>query len=214
MKFIKQFVLSSALSLSLSLFVLSGCGDNGAGGGGGGGNNNGGGGGGGSDYVSLGGLKWMKKNLNIETADSWCYENSTANCDKYGRLYTWSAAKKACQSAGMRLPTNQEWEALVTEAGGSEAGKKLKSTSGWKNDGGDVKVSTDNYGFTALPGGFRDAGYSTGYSYSGYAGYWWTATESGSGEATTRYMNANSDIVVVSRGDTRYGQSVRCVKPD
>jgi len=65
--------------------------------------------GGDGSFVEIGGLKWMKKNLNVETDDSWCYRNSPDSCVKYGRLYTWEAAKTACQSVGMRLPTREEW---------------------------------------------------------------------------------------------------------
>ena len=52
------------------------------------------------ETVSLGGKMWMKKNLNIVTEDSWCYENSSDSCAKYGRLYRWAAAKSACKSVG------------------------------------------------------------------------------------------------------------------
>lgn len=47
---------------------------------------------------------WMAENLNyaykgvkfnyegyISDSTSWCYDNKVTNCDKYGRLYTWSA---------------------------------------------------------------------------------------------------------------------------
>jgi len=178
-----------------------------------GGNNNSGGdnsGGGSSETVSLGGLKWMTKNLNVETADSWCYNNSSDSCAKYGRLYTWLAATAVCQLVGMRLPTNAEWDALVTAAGGaSTAGKKLKSKSGWKGNGN----GTDIYGFSALPGGDR---YSDGgFGGAGYSGNWWTATEysSGSNYAYYRYMSCLNDNV--SEGyDKDDGFSVRCVKDE
>jgi hypothetical protein len=138
----------------------------------GGSNNNGGNnnnGGGGSDYVTLGGLKWMTKNLNVETEDSWCYEDSAANCEKYGRLYTWEAAKSACQSVGKRLPSREEWEALETAVGGrNTAAKKLKARNGWDNDGN----GTDDFGFSALPGGryayYRHMYYGAEYVRNGH----------------------------------------------
>jgi len=162
-------------------------------------NNNGGGGDGLSETVSLGGLKWMKKNLNVETADSWCYNNSPDSCAKYGKLYTWSAAKAACQSVGMRLPTRKEWDALsdlaateqksVNYINGSDtmyywlgAGTKLKSTSGWYGGGN----GTDDFGFSALPGGYR--GFGGYFSNVGSTGYWWTATEGSDGYAYRRRM--------------------------
>ena len=172
-----------------------------------GGNNNNGGGS--SETVSLGGLKWMKKNLNVEAAESWCYDGDPANCNKYGRLYTWSAAKTACQSAGMRLPTREEWNALVTAAGGADtAGSKLKSSTGWNSYSG--ISSTDEFHFSALPGGCR---YSHGCSdLSGNNGLWWTATEHGSYDAYGRVMYYNNDYVTEFDYDKSYGFSVRCVK--
>ena len=86
-----------------------------------GGSNKNNGDGGTYDFVELGGLKWMTKNLNVETADSWCYEDSAANCYKYGRLYTWAAADKACQSIGWRLPSREDWDRLAESVGGTRA---------------------------------------------------------------------------------------------
>ncbi|GBU20318.1 hypothetical protein R80B4_00194 [Fibrobacteres bacterium R8-0-B4] len=166
--------------------------------------------GGGDSYesVTIGGKKWMKKNLNIETADSWCYDNNPANCDKYGRLYTWAAAKTACPS-GWHLPTRAEWDNLVTAAGGSStAGKKLKAASGWNSNGN----GTDDHGFSALPGGYRltDGSFST----AGSSGFWWTATEYGGDYAYYRYMNYYDDYVLEYNDYKGYGFSVRCVEGD
>jgi len=145
------------------------------------------------DYVTIGGIKWMKKNLDIEKANSWCYDDKPANCTTYGRLYTWDVARIACP-AGWHLPTDQEWTKLVTTAGGSEeAGYALKSKTGWNRANG-----TDSYGFSALPGGYRTAG---GKFYSiGDDGFWWTASESG-GQGRRRYMTSTS-------GDYYYGGGV------
>jgi len=150
--------------------------------------------------------KWMKTNLNVETADSWCYDNDPINCDKYGRLYTWEAAKRACQLDGKRLPTRAEWEALVKAAGGADiAGKKLKARSGWYNNGN----GTDDYGFSALPGGHRNSnGYFSG---AGFEGFWWTATEGGSDDAYYRLMSGSGDGVYESSNEDD-GYSVRCVQ--
>jgi uncharacterized protein (TIGR02145 family) len=165
------------------------------------------GGGGSSETVTLGGKKWMTKNLNVPASDSWCYGNSSSNCDKYGRLYTWSAAKAACQSVGMRLPTRAEWDALVTAAGGSStAGSKLKSKSGWYSGGN----GTDQYGFSALPGGYRNSGGS--FNDAGNYGNWWTATENDGSLAYSRHMNYNNDHVNENLNYKSYGFSVRCLE--
>jgi len=153
--------------------------------------------------------KWMKTNLDVQTDGSWCYNNRPDSCAKYGRLYTWEAAKAACQLAGKRLPTNAEWDALVTAAGGKDvAGTKLKSKSGWKSYSG--ISSTDEYGFSALPGGYR---YSNGDFYSaGESGWWWTDTEGDGGYAYRRNILYNHDIVYKGNEDKSNAFSVRCVK--
>jgi len=126
-------------------------------------------------YVTIGSQTWMAENLNYAAEGSKCYKNNDSNCEKYGRLYTWADAKKACPW-GWHLPTNAEWTTLVNYVENADgcnrcAGTKLKSTSGWSKNGN----GTDDYGFSALPGGY---GYSDGYFYdAGYYGFWWSATE-------------------------------------
>jgi uncharacterized protein (TIGR02145 family)/uncharacterized repeat protein (TIGR02543 family) len=162
--------------------------------------------------VPIGGKEWMAENLNYETTTgSWCYD-----CDKYGRLYNWSTAMTACPS-GWHLPSREEWDHLAESAGGRkydnwgtwrdwyDAGKNLKSTSGWNSSGN----GTDVYGFLALPGGYRYSGGS--FDNAGYYGNWWTATENGASEAYGRDMGYRSDAVGEYTYDKENGLSVRCV---
>lgn len=74
--------------------------------------------------VRINGLAWMAQNLDYEVPDSWCYDNDPANCRKYGRLYTWEAAKQACAAVGWRLPTDAEWSALRDKYGGEASAYK------------------------------------------------------------------------------------------
>jgi len=157
--------------------------------------------------VKIGDKTWMAQNLNYQppTGNSWCYDNDNSNGDKYGRLYDWNTAKTACP-AGWHLPTREEWNDLVTAAGGKVAGQVLKSaTSYWKGGGN----GTDNYGFSALPGGKRDSDGS--FDDIGSTGYWWTAKEDGNGRAYFRYMDSGSDSVDELNYGKSYGFSVRCV---
>ena len=57
--------------------------------------------------VKIGGRVWMAENLKFRLPESYCYENNTQNCETYGRLYTWNAAKKACPD-GWSLPTGDD----------------------------------------------------------------------------------------------------------
>jgi uncharacterized protein (TIGR02145 family) len=164
-----------------------------------------------SEFVLIGKIKWMAKNLNKDTVDSWCYENSPDSCAKYGRLYTWGAAKAACLSVGMRLPTYDEWRALVMAAEGEGiAGKILKSKRGWNNrSDGSSGNGIDNFDFSALPGGIR---YSDGnFGNVGISGVWWTATEIYVNFAYGTGMGYYYNYVNNGYYYKYYGRSVRCV---
>ena len=195
--------------------------------------------------VTIGTQTWMAENLNYaytsvpynyegSTSDStsWCYSNATANCAKYGRLYTWSAAMdsvgtwsangkgcgygKTCSPTypvrgvcpeGWHLPTQTEWNTLFTAVGGqSTAGKMLKSTSGWNSSGN----GTDAYSFSALPAGYRD--YNGDYFYEGYDAYFWSSTEYDSYYAYYMYLDYYYDLADLLDNLKYNGFSVRCVK--
>jgi len=210
---------------TVSAVCWLGCGDGG---------NPGGGGGGGT--LSCGnrecrsaempdGKTWMTENLNKTTKDSWCYDNSADSCAKYGRLYTWDAAKKACPT-GWHLPTRDEWDNLAEFVGGTrkdytigdniyqydwlDAGTKLKSTSGWDHNGN----GTDDFGFSALPGGFTT---QSVHLWAGVSGYWWTATRDMESDFDNnifayRTNMLSTNIVNVTSARCGMGYSVRCVK--
>jgi uncharacterized protein (TIGR02145 family) len=193
-------LLAVTAAVAVGAFLLVGCGDNGSNPGGNGGD---GGEGGSYESVVIGGKRWMKKNLDVSVTDSWCYGNSADSCAKYGRLYTWQAAKSACQSIGWRLPDAADWRRLVEAAGGiATAGSKLKSTSGWYNNGN----GADTYGFSALPGG---SGY---FENAGNHGFWWTATEDGSELAYRRRMGYDYNGVGDVAFDKSSAFSARCVR--
>ncbi|MCL2220422.1 MAG: fibrobacter succinogenes major paralogous domain-containing protein [Chitinispirillia bacterium] len=142
--------------------------------------------------VKIGNQTWMAENLNYKTDKSVCYDNEESNCQKYGRLYDWKTALNACP-AGWHLPSDEEWEALTDFVGGEEtAGTKLKSKTGWSTDKG-YKAATDDYGFSALPGGAGNSGGN--FYYAGYYGYWWSATEGDATDARRRYMYYNFEDV-------------------
>ena len=205
--------------------------------------------------VKIGEQWWMAQNLNYAytgvpfddgdgrytfDSTSWCYANDLANCAKYGRLYTWTAAmdsvgewstngkgcghNKACSVAsagsttlvrgicpeGWHLPSNDEWNALFTAVGGS-------STAGSK-----LKSATgwkayssitneDAFGFSALPAGSRGNG--LGYDEGKRANFWSsTEDEKYSNDAYgTGFVFDNSYYVKLGL-DKNYGFSVRCLK--
>jgi uncharacterized protein (TIGR02145 family)/uncharacterized repeat protein (TIGR02543 family) len=160
--------------------------------------------------VKIGNQTWMAQNLDNVTADSKCYGNSADNCSTYGRLYTWDDALIACPT-GWHLPTDAEWTTLTDAVGGlSAAGTKLKS-SGWSVYPGNP-ASTDEYGFSALPGG-RGRGNSEGnFEGVGLDGYWWSATENSASRALGRWTGYYYSDVYTSDYDKADLLSIRCVQ--
>jgi uncharacterized protein (TIGR02145 family) len=141
----------------------------------------------------------MAKNLDYYAPGSECYDNQNSNCDKYGRLYNWAAAKTACPG-GWHLPSREEWNSCGRYA------MCLKAASGWGNNGNGL----DAYGFAALPGG---SGYSGGdFLTVGYGGYWWSASEVSSSIAYYRSMIYYNEYALWSYLDKYNLFSVRCAQ--
>ena len=178
--------------------------------------------------TTIGGQVWMAENLNyfdIEGAPSaikndWCYWDKPENCESAGRLYTWTVAKRVCPE-GWRLPTNEDWTALLTAVGADTlnpiawtGANVLKSKSGWENSGS----GTDDYGFTALPAGkafFNDL--QSGFTNHGCSSYMWSATEAdlaagGDTLAFSVELNCSNELAIVNTVKKYSGFSIRCVK--
>jgi len=165
-----------------------------------------------SKTYKVGEQVWMAENLNIEMGNSKCYDNNPENCQKYGRLYDWETAMKACPS-GWHLPNANEWKPIVNLAGGEEkAGKELKASSGWKDseDGDKNGNGTDNYGFSALPGGYGNS--DGGFNSVGSHGNWWSSFEKDSDYVYDGGLSYNYEGVYYSSTDKSELRSVRCIK--
>ena len=191
------------------------------------------------DYktVKIGGKTWLAENLNYAGSGGnvgVCYNNQPDSCAKYGRLYTWIEAMQIGSEysnsiygnansgnhqgicpVGWRLPNDNDWDDLIrvavpghTSGSNSTAGSKLKSQTGWQSYSG--ISSTDEFGFSALPGGYR---FTDGSFYNvGNWGSWWSATENGAGNARYRYMGWDNDNVGGSWNSKSGGYSVRCLR--
>jgi len=141
------------------------------------------------------------------------YDNDASNVATYGRLYNWYAAtddSELCPT-GWHVPTDGEWTALETYLGanghsGTE-GTALKSTSGW-NSGGN---GTDDFGFSALPGGYRNAWGGFFNAGAGAGGYWWSSSPSGGG-AWHRFLTGSNPDITRDVSNRRVGFSVRCLR--
>jgi len=163
--------------------------------------------------VVIGTQTWLAENLNYSATDSRCYNDSLANCAKYGKLYDWSTAMSVCPD-GWHLPSQEEWMVMTVYIGGANTeGKKLKATSGW----GEYNEfsGTDDYGFSALPGGLVGSNLVVGVGFfgAGESGRWWSANElnSDSSKAYYRRIYYNDDVSW-EYTDKSYMHSVRCLQ--
>jgi uncharacterized protein (TIGR02145 family) len=159
-------------------------------------------------WVKIGEQYWMAENLNYDVPSNdtdVCYEYATANCTTYGKLYDWATALAACPT-GWHLPSDAEWTTLTDYVGSSTAGTKLKANSVlWSTNTG-----TDEFGFSALPGGDGSDGDFYG---AGSYGDWWSATERGASDAWARLMSYYYANVLRDNRDKKTSLfSVRCIK--
>jgi uncharacterized protein (TIGR02145 family) len=163
------------------------------------------------------------------TIEKYCYNNTTTNCDEYGGLYQWDEMmdynssqniKGICPN-GWHVATDEEWKILEgtvdsqypvgdpiwnnTGWRGYDAGKNLKSISGWIGNGN----GPNNYGFAILPGTFRKE-----YGYFGDIGkeaFLWTSTGNYSYGGQHRKLRYFYDDIRKDPMGKQYGLSVRCL---
>jgi uncharacterized protein (TIGR02145 family) len=160
--------------------------------------------------VKIGTQLWLAENLAFKSnAGCYAYANNEDNVKTFGYLYTWETAKKVCPS-GWHLPSQDEWTSLSNSLGGkSSAANKLKEsgTAHWKEP---VSKATNESGFTALPGGFRNE--NGEYWMLGYNGWWWCSTENDSERAHNILIYGHTSDLILSYINKICGFSVRCIK--
>ncbi len=159
--------------------------------------------------VQIGKQIWMAENLKHKTGKSHCYEKESANCDIYGRLYSWEDAQGACPK-GWHLPNVEEFKDLSNIFGGEKiAGKFLKAPSGWSNSGNGTIID----GFSAQPGGyFAYSGNSYVYSGKGDYAIFWTSSEASKTTAKSVDLSHHHTGMGIAENSKNVDVSVRCVK--
>lgn len=189
--------------------------------------------------VQIGSQTWMAQNLNYETADSYCYNDTASNCVKYGRYYTWAAAVGQSEFAcgylhncslpsgniqgvcpkGWHLPNNEEWEALLSFVDDSTPDKFIPINVVYSNAGYVLKSSsgwdsdgngTDAFSFSALPaGGMRKLGE---YYEVGDEATFWSSTEYNGVDAFAVSLCNYNNNAILKVNSKSSGASVRCLK--
>ena len=162
--------------------------------------------------------------------EKYCYANNSANCTAYGGMYRWgemmqyttdTAVRGICPE-GWHLPTDYEWKVLEgtvdgifgvgdptweqTGYRGYNAGKNLKSTTGWNSGTG-----IDAYGFHAIPGGYCNL--DGNFSGIGDQVIYWNSKQDATGFLGWRRMiHSSNDGIHRSNTDKNWAFYVRCVK--
>jgi len=159
------------------------------------------------------------------TTGAYCnYNNYINHANLYGRLYNWYAIddSRGLAPEGWHVATDEEWKQLEMYMGmsqsdadltgwrGTDQGMKLKSTFGWTNYVGGSGNGTDDYGFTALAGGYREDGR---YEHLGVDASFWTASP-GSQDDFAWWRDMYNNNTAIRRYDYKksLGMSIRCVK--
>lgn len=152
---------------------------------------------------------------------------ATYNYQFYGVIYNWPAAMAGSSSSasnpsgvqgvcpnGWHLPSEDEWDEMITCLGGSsDASKKLKETGTvhWNTSAQSI---TNESSFTARPGGFYAP--SNAYFFDlGDVGEWWTSTEYQWDNTEVIYYEIRSSVNSSVRTYLTFkniGLCVRCVK--
>ena len=169
--------------------------------------------------VKIGDQTWMAENLNYKVSNSYCYEGKAENCKKYGRLYRYDAAKKACPD-GWKLPSKLAWQKLLGTSfpesimmehvpgminGIAGYGVKFESVIG---------LDDDPYGFNILPAGF--AWNASKFTQGSKKAYFWTSTL-----GPAKFGGLSSLLILTFAPNASYlsinplasfAYSVRCIK--
>ncbi len=183
--------------------------------------------------INIGSQTWMAENLKTTryndgeaiplvkdekewaglSAPGYCWYRNDDEAFKqdYGALYNWYAINtELLCPAGWHTPNDYDWMVLTILLGGeTNAGGKLKQPgfSYWvePNTG-----ATNDYGFNALPGGFR---YSDGKFYDfGFSAYWWTSGDISARKAYFRFIYYTDRNLYRFNNDKTNGYSIRCIK--
>jgi len=147
--------------------------------------------------VTIGTQTWMGENLNYDVPGSACIRDSLANCEKFGRLYTYAQAMGRAENEcgpgwmckgnfplspgicpeGWTVPTQKDWltlEAYVDKHNGSEPVyiSLMAKPEDSKRD--DITIGSDLSGFRILVSGIYDP---TVESFSDSTVGFWSSTE-------------------------------------
>ncbi len=184
--------------------------------------------------VKIGNQEWLKENLRVThyrngdeipnissilvwrtILTGWSYYDNNANNDPaYGKLYKFNTItdqRNICPE-GWHIPSVEEWNGLLEYLGGADsAGGKMKEKGleHWQDEN---VGATNESGFTALPGGFRDS--DGNFNKLGIIGVWWSSDQSTINPENASYIFIYNSLALakIEEIPMNYGLSVRCIR--
>lgn len=124
------------------------------------------------EWLKVGDLMWSTKNLDVPVEGSMCYDDEPTNCEKYGRIYTWSQA----MAVDSKYDREKLGEITLPHQGICPDGSYLPSDDEWDQLYQHIKKnSKDQAYFTNQIGGAYD--YRAYYRSEDVETVFWTSTE-------------------------------------
>ena len=162
--------------------------------------------------IRIGDQLWMADNLNTvhysdgEKINSCCYDNDTAYCRIYGRLYTWDALNVGSNSDSLlgicpdnwHIPTDEEWDILLDTIGGFRSAGAILRRGKYSD-------------FNLQWGGNCQSDLKV-FSFIDRNAYFWSSSEFSPSAGWMRMTGANMKNVNRSTAPKEYAFSIRCVK--
>jgi uncharacterized protein (TIGR02145 family) len=148
--------------------------------------------------VKIGNQLWMAENLKYKPGSGeYCtYDKDQGNVAKYGYLYNWEAAKKACPT-GWHLPSKNEFMTLLNNYGG------------FGNTAYQALLPGGISGFSAPFGGWRTAS-GNFYGIDGST-YFWSSSAGDAVSAWNMYLSGEDKEANMDEDNKGCGYSVRCI---
>ena len=152
------------------------------------------------------GKRWTLANLNVEIPGSYCYDDDSSKCERYGRLYTWAAAREACGLLGApwRLPSMEEWRNLARFYGGLYGDGSGDGKGVYR----EFLVGGRSGLEMRLGGGRQEGGYAR---MEAHGFYWSTSEESPTSVRLLNFGKGRGAVFDQDGGGKTNAYSVRCV---
>jgi uncharacterized protein (TIGR02145 family) len=163
------------------------------------------------------------------TEGAWCYPNNQINYDDsgdeilYGKLYNSYAVNDTSNGGlapdGLRIPTETEWNNLITSLGGESSGIKMCAEGNLYWVENYLFKPTDETGLTILPAGNRSINEEIGFiNYTDtfkYSASFWAAKKINGDNDTFTINSYNNKILINNYSPNKSnGMSVRCIVDD